>query len=36
MFVDPTTRQTFEYANQLPCEHNPQIVNALDPDTDQY
>ena len=23
MYVDPITRQTFEYANQIPCENNP-------------
>ena len=36
MYVDPITRQTFEYINQIPCENNPQNVIALDPDTDQY
>ena len=36
MYVDPSTRQTFEYANQIPCENNPQNVISLDPDTDQY
>ena len=36
MYVDPITRQTFEYANQIPCENNPQNVISLDPDTDQY
>ena len=35
-YVDPITRQTFEYANQIPCENNPQNVISLDPDTDQY
>ena len=35
MYVDPITRQTFEYANQIPCENNPQNVISLDPDTDQ-
>ena len=29
-------RQTFEYANQIPCENNPQNVISLDPDTDQF
>ena len=36
MYVDPYTRQTFEYANQIPCENNPQNVIALDHDTEQY
>ena len=35
IYVDPITRQTFEYANQIPCENNPQNVISLDPDTDQ-
>ena len=34
MYVDPITRQTFEYANQIPYENNPQNVISLDPDTD--
>ena len=36
MYVDPITRQTFEYANQIPCGNNPQNVISLDPDTYQY
>ena len=36
MCVNPITRQTFEYANQIPCHNNPQNVLALDPDTFQY
>ena len=36
MYVDPITRQTFEYANQIPCENNPQNVISLDPDTGYY
>ena len=36
MYVDPITCQIFEYANQIPCENNPQNVIALDLDTDQY
>ena len=35
-FVDPITRQTFDYATPIPCENNPQIPIALDPDTDDY
>ena len=34
MYVDPITHQTFEYANQIQCENNPQNVIALD--CDQY
>ena len=34
MYVDAITRPTFEYANQIPCENNPQNVISLDPDTD--
>ena len=26
MYVDPITHQTFEYANQISCENNPQNV----------
>ena len=36
MYVGPITRQTFVYANQVPCENNPLNVISLDPDTDQY
>ena len=36
MFVDPITRPTFGYANQIPCESSLQNVIALDPDIDQY
>ena len=36
MYVDHIARQTFEYANQIPCENNPQNVISFDPDTDQY
>ena len=32
----PITRETFEYANQIPCENKPQNVISFDPDTDQY
>ena len=35
MYIDPITRQTFEYANQIPCENNRQNVISLDPETDQ-
>ena len=36
MYVDPISRQTFEYGNQIPYESNPQNVISLDPDTNQY
>ena len=34
MFLDPTTRQTFEYSNKNSCKNNPQnvIAIALEPD----
>ena len=35
-FVDLIIRQTFDHANQIPCENTPRSVFALDPDTDQY
>ena len=35
-YVDPITRQTFDYATPITCENNPQNITALDPDTDQY
>ena len=34
MFVDPFTRQTYEYVNPTPCDNNPRIIRELDPDTD--
>ena len=36
MYVDPTTRQTSEDANRIPCGNKPKNVIALDPDTNQY
>ena len=35
MYVDPITRQTFEYASQIPFENNPQNDIALGTDTTQ-
>ena len=35
MYVAPITRRTFEYANSLPCENDPQNVIAPDLDTNQ-
>ena len=36
MYIDPITRQTFIYATLISCDNNPQIVIALDPDTDKH
>ena len=34
MYVDPITRQTFNYATPIKCRNNPQNPFELDPDTD--
>ena len=34
MYVDPITRQTFNYATPIKCENNPQNIIELDPDTE--
>ena len=34
MYVDPITRQTFNYATPIECGINPQNIIELDPDTD--
>ena len=34
MYVDPTTRHTFNYATPIECANNPQDIIELDPDTD--
>ena len=34
MYVDPITRQTFNYATPIECGNNPQNIIELDPDTD--
>ena len=34
MYVDPITRQTFNYATPIECGNNPQKIIELDPDTD--
>ena len=34
MYVDPITRQTFNYATPIECGNNPQIIIELDADTD--
>ena len=33
MYVDPITRQTFNYATPIECGNNPQKIIELDPDT---
>ena len=33
-YVDPFTRQTYEYATPIPCDKNPRNIIELDPDTD--
>ena len=34
MYVDPITRQTFDYATPIPCDNIPRNIIELDPDTD--
>ena len=34
MYVDPTTRQTYDYATPITCDHNPNNIIELDPDSD--
>ena len=34
MYLDPITRQTYDYATPMPCESNPRNITELDPDTD--
>ena len=34
MYVDPITRQTFDYATPIRCENNPKNIIQLDPDSD--
>ena len=34
MYVDPITRQTFDYATPITCDNNPRIIIELDPDSD--
>ena len=36
MYVDPTTRQTFNYATPIECGNNPQNIIELDPDSDDF
>ena len=34
MYVDPITRQTFDYATPITCDNNPKNIIELDPDSD--
>ena len=34
MYVDPNTRQTYDYANSIACDNNPKNIIELDPDSD--
>ena len=33
MYVDPITRQTYDYATPITCDHSPRIFIELDPDS---
>ena len=34
MYVDPITRQTYDYATPIACDNNPRNITELDPDSD--
>ena len=34
MYVDPITRQTYDYATPIACDNNPKNIFELDPDSD--
>ena len=34
MYVDPITREAYDYATPIPCDNNPRNIIELDPDTD--
>ena len=34
MYVDPITRQTYDYATQITCDNTPRNIIKLDPDSD--
>ena len=34
MYVDPITRQTYDYATPIACDNNPRNIIELDPDSD--
>ena len=33
MYVDPITRQTYDYASPIACGNNPRNIFELDPDS---
>ena len=35
MYVDPITRQTYDYATPITCDNNPRNIIELDPDSDE-
>ena len=36
MYVDPITRQTYDYATPIACDSNPRNIIELDPDSDEH
>ena len=34
MYVNPITRQTYDYATPIACDNNPRNINELDPDSE--
>ena len=34
MYVEPITRQTYDYATPITCDNNPRNIIELDPDSD--
>ena len=34
MYVDPITRQTYDYATPIACDNNPRKVIEIDTDSD--
>ena len=34
MYIDPITRQTYDYATPITCDNNPRKIFKLDPDSD--
>ena len=34
VYVDPITRQTYDYATPITCDNNPRMIIELDPDSD--
>ena len=34
MYVDPITRQTYDYATPITCDNTPRNIIKLDPDSD--